>query len=215
MLLLLLLSTVLPLFLYKSTAYTTAQIILLRPNEVNIPPLQLEATPDYPVVAGQSVVLRCSSSILPLSITSSWHHLQNQTWKNVSVGRELILTEPRQSGLYRCQDGRMYSQNHTVYIISVRATVGENLGVAAFILSLLALIIITIVFWTGYQKLRSLSTSGSAAKGFPQSDPASKRGLPQNDQDVYMNYTSDNQAYTDLDPTSMTGHNVYSVCHEK
>lgn len=91
-------------------------------TESNMPVLQLVATPDYPVAAGQSVVLRCSSSIKPLSITFSWHHLQNRTWKNVSVGSELILTKPQQSGLYRCQDCILYSQNHTVYIISVNAT---------------------------------------------------------------------------------------------
>ncbi|KAI3367625.1 hypothetical protein L3Q82_026473, partial [Scortum barcoo] len=90
----------------------------------------------------------------------------------------------------------------------------ESLGIAAFVLSVLALVInIAILFWLGWQFLRDRPAhSNTAAKGFPGPEKSPKGGLPQTDSDgdVYMNYTSTNQAYSDLDLTNMTGDNVYS-----
>ncbi|XP_069563210.1 uncharacterized protein [Brachyistius frenatus] len=178
-------------------------------------PLQLEATPNYPVAAGQSVSLHCSALTTPASVTWSWQRLKNQTWEEVGTGRELTLTEPEQSGSYRCLaeallSPTLKSPNHNVFIISMRATVGENLGIAAFVLSLLALIISLTVLGLGWQRLGDrLTVSDTTVKG---PEMQSKGDLPQTDDDgdVYINYTSTNQAYTDLDPTNVTGDNMYS-----
>ncbi|XP_070699006.1 uncharacterized protein [Pempheris klunzingeri] len=189
-------------------------------KEEELSPLQLVATPDYPVAAGQSVNLHCSSAFtMPEHVSWSWQHLENQTWKEVGTGRDLTLTEPEQSGLYRCfaksqlSMGRE-SRNHTVYIISMPTTVSNNLGIAALVFSLLALIInFAVVFWLGWQRLNDMSTiSNTAAKGFPGPEKSPKGSFPQTDGDgdVYMNYTSTNQAYTDLNPTNVTGDNAYS-----
>ncbi|XP_044023070.1 uncharacterized protein LOC122861989 isoform X2 [Siniperca chuatsi] len=187
-------------------------------GEEKLSPLQLEATPGYPVAAGQSVHLHCSAFTMPDSVTWSWQHRKNETWREVGSGRTLILTEPKQSGHYRCCAKSQFQQSvspiHAVYIISMGATVGENLGIAAFVLSLLALIInLAILFWLGWHRLGdTLTTSNTAAKGFPGPQKSPKEGLPQSDSDgdVYMNYTSTNQVYTDLDPTNMKDDNVYS-----
>ncbi|XP_031166062.1 uncharacterized protein LOC116057642 [Sander lucioperca] len=178
--------------------------------------LQLVATPDYPVAAGQKVDLHCTAFTIPVSIKWSLQRLKNQTWQDVGTDRDMMtLTKPEQSGLYRCRSETSSSQesvvsaNHTVYIISVNATVGECLGIAAFVLSLLALSInLAILFWLGWQRLGTTLTINTAAKGFPGPEKSPKGGLPQteSDGDVYMNYTS--QAYCDLDPTTVD--NVYS-----
>ncbi|TDG98969.1 hypothetical protein EPR50_G00205710 [Perca flavescens] len=124
----------------------------------------------------------------------------------------MTLTKPEQSGLYRCRSGsndsQVVSSDHTVYIVSVNATVGESLGIAAFVLSLLALSInFAILFWLGWQRFGATLTINTAAKGFPGPEKSPKGGLPptESDGDVYMNYTS--QAYCDLDPTTVS---VYS-----
>ncbi|XP_051241889.1 uncharacterized protein LOC127355252 [Dicentrarchus labrax] len=185
-------------------------------TEVMLSPLQLVATPDYPVAVGQQVNLHCTAFTIPNSVTWSLQHLKNQTWKEVGNGRDLTLTKPDQSGLYRCcamtlSSGKHVSPNHTVYIISLHATVGEKIGIIAFVLSLLALIItLALLSWMGWQRLgHTLTISNTVAKG-PGPEKSPKGALPKTDSDgdVYMNYT--NQAYTDLDPTNMTGDNVYS-----
>ncbi|XP_071354809.1 uncharacterized protein [Trachinotus anak] len=137
-------------------------------------PLQAVATPDYPVAAGQTVNLHCSAFTMPKYVNWSWQHLENLTWQHVGSGRDLTLTQPKQSGLYRCCAKTWFlqhvSRNLTVYIIAMQPT------------------------------------------GFPGPEKAPKGDFQQteSDGDVYMNYTSTNQAYTNLDPTNMTGDNVYS-----
>ncbi|XP_078133639.1 uncharacterized protein LOC144535194 [Sander vitreus] len=91
------------------------------------------------------------------------------------------------------------------------AEVGEHLGIAAFVLSLLALSInLAILFWLGWQRFGTTLNINTAAKGFPGPEKSPKGDLPQteSDGDVYMNYTS--QAYCDWDPTIVSGDNVYS-----
>ncbi|XP_054469930.1 uncharacterized protein LOC129103466 [Anoplopoma fimbria] len=176
--------------------------------------LQLVAIPDYPVAAGQRVNLHCNAFTMPDSVKLSWHRLENQTWQEVANGGDLTLTKPEQSGLYCCRAENQLSQNHTVYIISMHTTVGEYLGIAAFVISLLALIInFAILFWLGWHRLGAASTTSNiAAKGFPGPEKSPKGGLPhtESDGDVYINYTNNRQAYTDLDPTNVTTDNVYS-----
>nr|XP_020446627.1 uncharacterized protein LOC109955126 [Monopterus albus] len=178
--------------------------------------LELVATPNYPVAAGQTVKLHCSA--VPMW-DISWQHLENQTWQNVSADLDLTLTEPQQSGLYRCcaknrVQQRRISPNHTVYIVAMQPTVGENLGITAFVLSLLALIInIAILFWLGWQRFgHILINSSTAAKGFPGPENSPTGGLPQteSERDVYINYTRTDHAYTDLDPANVIVDNVYS-----
>ncbi|XP_040917366.1 uncharacterized protein LOC121197707 isoform X2 [Toxotes jaculatrix] len=185
--------------------------------EAKLSPLEVVATPDYPVAEGQTVSLHCSASATPASVNWSWQHLENWTWQAVSSSRDLSLTKPMQSGIYRCcaksQLSQSVSHNFTVYIIAMKPT-GENLGIAAFVLSILTLIVtVTILCWLAWQRPdHTLTTPKTAAKGFPAPEKAIKGGLPQteSDGDVYMNYTSTNQAYADLDPTNMTGDNLYS-----
>ncbi|XP_008305084.1 uncharacterized protein LOC103376482 [Stegastes partitus] len=181
--------------------------------------VQVVAEPDYPVAAGQTVTLRCTTVNMLGPTTLFWQHLTNQTWKVVGNGSELTLTEPQQSGQYRCFAERelswkIWSQNQRVYIVSIQATVGENLGKASFALSLLACVFfMAIIFWLTCKSVGGTTTTTNAmVKGLPGPQIASKAGLPQNDSDgdVYMNYTNSNPGYTDLDPTSVTADNVYS-----
>ncbi|XP_056282639.1 uncharacterized protein LOC130201593 isoform X2 [Pseudoliparis swirei] len=176
--------------------------------------LQLEAIPDYPVAEGQRVNLHCKASTMPGSAQWSWQRLRNHTWHEMKTGGDLTLTEPEQSGLYRCRAERQFSQNHAVYITSMQTTVSEYFGIAAFVLSLLALIIISAhLFWLSYQRLdATLTTPNIAAQGFPGPEKSPKGGLPHTEcgGDVYMNYTNTSQAYTDLDPTNMTREDLYS-----
>ncbi|KAG7510671.1 hypothetical protein JOB18_027989 [Solea senegalensis] len=174
-------------------------------------PLQAMAIPDYPVAAGQPVTLFCSDFSAVI-----WQHLEHATWQDVSHRGNLTLTQPEQSGLYRCRaeaPSRPVSRNFTVYIVDVQPTSSDILGIAAFVLSLLALIIIlTLLSWLGWQRFGggTLSTPATEVKGFPGPAKASKACSPESAGDVYMNCTSMNQAYTNLDPTNMTADNVYS-----
>lgn len=89
-------------------------------------PLQLEAVPDYPVAAGQRVDLHCPSFSTTFSVTWSWQRLQNETWTAVASGQDLTLTEPEQSGRYRCLARWGLSQErestqHAVLIVSMPA----------------------------------------------------------------------------------------------
>ncbi|XP_026163201.1 uncharacterized protein LOC113130633 [Mastacembelus armatus] len=185
--------------------------------------LKVVAIPDHPVAAGETVTLYCTAVTVPAFSTwplVTWQRLENQTWQNVSTNRNLTLTEPEQSGPYRCwaQDQffqKGISPSHTVRIFAMLPTVVESFGITAFVLSLLALIInLAIVLWLVWQRLGGTLTTSStpAAKGFPGPEKATKGGLPQTgkEDDVYMNYTNTNQAYSDLDPTNMTADNVYS-----
>nr|XP_024661966.1 uncharacterized protein LOC101468436 [Maylandia zebra] len=171
--------------------------------------------PDYPVAAGQKVSLYCSSSIISVTGTWSWVRLRNQTWEKEGNSRELILTKPEQSGEYRCCSSvvNCANQTHTVYIISTQTTVGENLGITAFVFSLLILIIIiaaVIFFWLGFQRTSGTVTTSStpAVKDVPGPEITPTGDLPQPDTDVYINYTS--QGYADVEPANVTWEGVYS-----
>ncbi|XP_019743744.1 uncharacterized protein LOC109526729 [Hippocampus comes] len=164
-----------------------------------LPALQLTATPDYPVAVGQK---------------------EEERWQEVAKGRTLILSEPRESGLYRCFAQRnlteSVSPSHAVLIISIHAI--ANVGITALVLSLLALIMnIAVMFWLGWQRLRGEeSPANMETKGFPKAekkDPKGGPGPPQaeNEGHVYMNYSSTNLTYTELDPTGGTENNTYSV----
>ncbi|XP_074516985.1 uncharacterized protein LOC141783525 [Sebastes fasciatus] len=212
-----LLSFFLLFFLCESTVKSQTMSLATSPTtglitstEAQPSPLQLVAIPDHPVAAGQHVVLHCGGFTISDGVTGSWQHLEDQTWRDMGdSSTDLTLTEPEHSGLYRCSAGSQLSQNHTVYIVSMHATVGENLGIAAFALSLLALIInIAILVWLGWQRL---TTSNTAAEGFPAPEKSPKGGLPQTESDggMYMNYTNTSPSYSDLDP-SMKEDNVYS-----
>ncbi|KAM8736583.1 uncharacterized protein AB9X84_021956 [Acanthopagrus schlegelii] len=205
---------------YSATTTTTRATTTAPTAKVPLPHLQLTATPDYPVAAGQKVILSCSVFTMPDNVVWTWRRSENMNWTEVQKGSssELTLTEPQQSGIYQCcpespliQDSKC--PQHKVYIVSMHATVGENLGIAAFVLSFLALIIdFLILFWLGWKRLADPQpTSTTVAKGLPGPEKSPK-GVPpaDGDGDVYMNYTSTNQAYTDLDLTNMTTDNVYS-----
>ena len=88
--------------------------------------LQLIAEPDYPVAAGQRVHLHCKASTMPRVVSWSWQRWENQTWQKVGNGRDLTLTEPDQSGQYRCfansSSFQEESPEHKVYIVSTHAT---------------------------------------------------------------------------------------------
>lgn len=89
----------------------------------------LVATPDYPVAAGLTVELLCQTTIPSQNITWSRSHLQNESWEYVGSGKVLLLTEPKQTGTYRCEirnNGTVTckSQNHAVYIVSI-STAGQ------------------------------------------------------------------------------------------
>nr|XP_040055978.1 uncharacterized protein LOC120833161 isoform X2 [Gasterosteus aculeatus aculeatus] len=88
------------------------------------PSLQLVAIPDYPVAAGRRVNLQCRAFTVQDSVGLSWQRLRNQTWLPAGVGGHLTLTEPEQSGLYRCLTAAesRFSQNHTVYIVATHTT---------------------------------------------------------------------------------------------
>ncbi|KAM3594850.1 uncharacterized protein V6R79_014945 [Siganus canaliculatus] len=177
-------------------------------------PPELEAKPDYPVTAGQKVYLHCKA---PSHVILQ--RLETQTWINVSRGGDLTLTEPSESGVYRCHSrvGNLehVSPDHSVLIVSTHAaaTAAVNLGIAAFVLSLLALILnFAILYRLIWQRPGNTpTTSNTAEKGLPKPEKSTKEALPKADSDeVYMNYTSTNQAYTDLTPSNMTAENVYS-----
>lgn len=87
----------------------------------------LVATPDYPVAAGLTVELSCQTIIPSQNIIWSRSLLQNESWENVGSGKVLLLTEPKQTGTYRCEIlniGKCVSQNHNVYIVSI-STAGQ------------------------------------------------------------------------------------------
>lgn len=160
-------------------------------------PLHLVAIPDYPVAAGQKVQLICRTVIQRDFIIWSRYHLQNQSWETVGSGKELVLTKPKESGKYRCEthnvEAERVSQNHTVYIVSV-STTGENLGKAAFALSILILIaIIAGLLWLAWQTSgNKLSALNAPKKDVPPLPEVTPKVLPpiEDSDDVYMNYTS-------------------------
>ncbi|XP_063765407.1 uncharacterized protein LOC134881788 isoform X3 [Eleginops maclovinus] len=91
--------------------------------------------------------------------------------------------------------------------------VAEQLGIAAFFFSLVALIsIFAIFFWLGFQRhVATQTTSNTAAKGFPGPDKSPKGGIPpaESGGDVYMNYTGND--YSDLDLNNVTGNDYSSL----
>ncbi|XP_028995531.1 uncharacterized protein LOC114848854 isoform X2 [Betta splendens] len=202
----------------KSTTPTTTQPsrAAIAFTEPVSPSCVLVATPDYPVAAGQTVHLRCSSEP-PSSSSSSfiWQRLQNQTWASVGYGAALTLTAAEQSGLYRCCAGnRTQSQNHTVFIVAAPPAADGYVGVAALVLSLIALGVSgAAVFWMGTQKCDVALPKADATKDFPLPKTAPKVTVtePGDDGDVYMNYSNSSHAYTDLDPAKMAVSSVYST----
>ncbi|XP_054652943.1 uncharacterized protein LOC129192693 isoform X2 [Dunckerocampus dactyliophorus] len=184
----------------------------------SIGPLTLTATPDYPVAEGQKVIMHCSGPT-SANVVWSWQRQQNQLWQDVGIGNNLTLSEPGHSGLYRCNASNKHSDNvsptHNVYIVSFHATEVKSMEITAFTLSLLALTVnIIILLWLLWERLlNKKSSSNTGPKGFPRPGKEPKGALPQaeNDGHEYMNYSSTNLAYTDLDPTSMTSDNTYSI----
>ncbi|XP_077415727.1 uncharacterized protein LOC144044899 [Vanacampus margaritifer] len=182
-----------------------------------LPALQLTATPDYPVAAGQKVSLHCSAPNLTAYDNWYWQRQGKETWKRVAEGDNLTLSEPQQSGMYRCLAQRSLiesvSPNHTVLIISFHTT--DNVAITALVLSFLALIMnIAVMFWLGWQRLGDKATpANTGANGFSRAGKEPKGGLPQaeNDGHVYMNYSSTNLTYTDLDAQTVVADSTYSV----
>ncbi|KAK5857551.1 hypothetical protein PBY51_010790 [Eleginops maclovinus] len=186
-------------------------------TEVRIPALQLVAKPGYPVTEGQRVQLYCGPSTIPDSVKWSWELLGDKSSKVVGNSSDLTLTKPEQSGRYQCVAQNTVSirrsSEHIVYIISTHTTVAEQLGIAAFFFSLVALIsIFAIFFWLGFQRhVATQTTSNTAAKGFPGPDKSPKGGIPpaESGGDVYMNYTGND--YSDLDLNNVTGNDYSSL----
>ncbi|RVE57442.1 hypothetical protein OJAV_G00216290 [Oryzias javanicus] len=182
------------------------------------PGVQLLASPDYPVSEGQRVHLQCKLlSVSSVSVDWSWQFLKGETWKEVDSDGELTLTKPEQSGVYRCRAkiGSNWSQNHTVSIVAIKASIGESLGIAAFVLSLLVLITIAVgLLLVVWQRIGIPKTPPSPAVKVDDPGPkvVSKEEFPTDESDGdYMNYTSKNSTYTDLDPSSMCADNEYST----
>ncbi|XP_061751975.1 uncharacterized protein LOC133550015 [Nerophis ophidion] len=182
-------------------------------------PLTLLATPDYPVAAGQKVSLHCSGPT-SANVTWSWHRKENGLWHQVGTGKTLTLSEPEHSGMYRCHSSSHHhsdcgSPTHNVYIVSFHAAEMKTMGISAFTLSLLALMVnICLVFWLLWQRrCDKKSSSNTTIKGFARDGKELKGALPQaeNGGHVYVNYSSTNLAYTDLEPASMRGDNTYSI----
>uniref|UniRef100_UPI003AB05C57 Fc receptor-like protein 2 n=1 Tax=Centroberyx gerrardi TaxID=166262 RepID=UPI003AB05C57 len=190
-------------------------------------PLQVVATPGYPIIVeGQTLTMHCNAFTLPPSVFWSWYRLDDQGCsQKVGSSRDLTLTKAEESGQYHCQAvsdvhnirQMKLSPNHTVYIIYLPATVCENLGIAAFTFSLLALIILfAILFWLGRKRanepaaLQALANTHTTAKGFDGPGKAPKGDLPKSEAEgeMYMNF---DQAYSDLEPNYMTGDDVYST----
>ncbi|XP_061699595.1 uncharacterized protein LOC133513155 [Syngnathoides biaculeatus] len=182
--------------------------------------LQLTAIPDYPVPAGQNVSLYCSAPNWPALKKWYWQRQEKEAWEEVAKGGNLTLTGPQQSGVYRClaqsNQSERVSPSHAVYIISNCPT--ENVGIIALALSLLALIMnIAVIFWFSWQRFKDKgSPPNIGAKGFPRAGKEPKGGLPlaENAGHVYVNYSSTNLAYTDLDSTSVTPESTYSVLNQ-
>ncbi|XP_029983265.1 uncharacterized protein LOC115414184 isoform X1 [Sphaeramia orbicularis] len=206
--------TVNPYSTFRPYYSTILHTVLPRPENV-----QLLAIPDYPVAEGQRVDMHCTADDEYVVSNWTWDRMNdNGTVTTVGRSKDLTLTEPEQSGQYRCSAGNLRgflpSSVHTVYIVSIQAKASENLGIAGFVLSLLALIInLAVVLWLVWQKLYStltVSQTSTTGPSKPVTEP--KEGFQQDgaDRDVYMNYTSSNQAYSDLDPKNMTDDNLYS-----
>ncbi|XP_029983266.1 uncharacterized protein LOC115414184 isoform X2 [Sphaeramia orbicularis] len=162
--------TVNPYSTFRPYYSTILHTVLPRPENV-----QLLAIPDYPVAEGQRVDMHCTADDEYVVSNWTWDRMNdNGTVTTVGRSKDLTLTEPEQSGQYRCSAGNLRgflpSSVHTVYIVSIQAK--------------------------GPSK--------------PVTEP--KEGFQQDgaDRDVYMNYTSSNQAYSDLDPKNMTDDNLYS-----
>ncbi|MED6283727.1 hypothetical protein CHARACLAT_011934 [Characodon lateralis] len=199
---------------YSTTMATTAELT------TTMVALNLVATPDYPVAAGQRVKLSCNTINPSQTITWQRYCLQIETWENVSMGNVLILTQPQESGKYRCETHNTWnvlivSQNHTVFIVSIPTT-GENVAKAALVLSVLILIaIIAGVLWLFWKRSNDdLSALNTPKKDVPAPSVVIPKVLPPKDDpdgDVYMNYTSTTQAYSDLNPANMTGDDCYST----
>ncbi|XP_047249015.1 uncharacterized protein LOC124884974 [Girardinichthys multiradiatus] len=201
---------------YSTTTATTSGLT----TTMKLVALNLMATPDYPVAAGQRVKLSCNTTNPSQTITWQRYHLQSETWENVSMGNVLILTQPQESGKYRCETHNtlnvlIVSQNHNVFIVSIPTT-GENIGKAALVLSVLILIAtiagVLLLFWK--RSNDDLSALNAPKKDVPAPSVVIPKVLPPKDDpdgDVYMNYTSTTQAYSDLNPANMTGDDCYST----
>ncbi|XP_043999417.1 uncharacterized protein LOC122846477 [Gambusia affinis] len=206
--------------LTSNSPTTTSHPRITNSTQVPVDCPHLVATPDYPVAAGLTVELLCQTTIPSQNITWSRSHLQNESWEYVGSGKVLLLTEPKQTGTYRCEirnNGTVTckSQNHAVYIVSI-STAGEKLGEAAFAFTILILIgIIAGLGWFCWERSGNKPSSSNAPKkNVPPPPEVIPKNFPQTsdaDGDIYMNYTSSTQPYTDLNPSNLTGKDFYST----
>ncbi|XP_077476340.1 uncharacterized protein LOC144089405 [Stigmatopora argus] len=197
----------------------TAEAQTLIYNISSVP--HLEVTPDNPVTTGQNVILNCTLPSWLDNCTSYLERKEEEIWNVVIEGTNLTLSEPQQSGIYRClaqmNQYRWYSRSHAVYIVCINPLVNsqDNVGIGALALSLLAVVMnMTTVFWLCWQRARDKGgVANTGAKGLQRSGKDTTGGLPQleNAGQVYMNYSNTNLTYTDLDPTRMNSDSTYSV----
>ncbi|KAJ0063308.1 hypothetical protein NL108_015782 [Boleophthalmus pectinirostris] len=95
-------------------------------------------------------------------------------------------------------------------IVSVQNTVLDNLGVAGFVLSALALILVVAgLVWLFRPKFSTTETSLNISTGAPSKSKDLEMAPPV-DTDVYMNCSSPNEIYTDLDPSTITEDGIYT-----
>ncbi|XP_008398197.1 uncharacterized protein LOC103458863 isoform X2 [Poecilia reticulata] len=104
----------------------------------------------------------------------------------------------------------------TTKLMSTTSTEGEKLGKAAFAFTILILIgIIAGMGWFFWERSgNKLSTLDAPKKDVPPPSEVIPKNLPQTsdaDVDVYMNYTSNAQPYTDLNPANLTRDDFYST----
>ncbi|XP_024916085.1 uncharacterized protein LOC107988680 isoform X2 [Cynoglossus semilaevis] len=152
------------------TSWSPATVSLITTPSVDLRPLQVEAVPDYPVTAGQTVTLFCSSVNSYI-----WQHLVNLNWQDVGQDGNLTLTQPQQSGLYRCRartTSLHISRNLTVNIEPTVNTVKKDLAEPAFVLSLLGFVIslgiVGWLLWGKFSNYISTSTKTEAKEGLYQ-----------------------------------------------
>lgn len=192
--------------------------------------LRLVATPSQPVVMeGQRVVLHCQASTYPPAANWSWYHMSVlNVQMNMSPGRDLVISRPEESGLYNCRAHSLVlgisqtqsSPYHLIYVVPMTGpAVVDDLGVAGFGLSLLVcLILLAALLWFAWGRcgarclaLQQVTSSSAKAKGLTASKMAPSDGLPHAEsQGDYMNFTTTNLAYAELEPNSRTRNDVYS-----
>lgn len=116
-----------------SILLTNPLLMFLTRSTEMLPAVKIVAKPDYPVAAGQVVLLYCSSAPVSLSVNWTWLHLlQDKSWKVVGFEKQLTLTKPEESGQYQCkaetQMQMKQSQIYTVCIVSFQAAGWQLFG---------------------------------------------------------------------------------------